>query len=361
MTDTTSITVEIPITDSEECLNVGSMLTESFFKKLEYNVNVELDVKSDDASQQTGGGSVSEITLPYALFYRVFSSFSKPFTSKKVSEEVPIAAKWDEPEVVSTKTNKASTSKSYESFYELLEQMRNTIETNPTNVDRAPTYLDAFNFRKTPDVKAASVKEEVLANDVKEESKINENASQTMKLFKITPTEIQDDKSLKKNIEEEEELPIKEEVPSTEELPIKEELPSIEEEVLEKSSPKLSLRQQESKKEIDKCLSIFNKSDGKEYVLRFDIKGKDVKRVESKTEYSHYMDEYRIKREIDIISEGTKRMADIERCEQYIVDGRYIIIGPLVPKQPEEQNPEQVWNRIKNTEAYKKFIRYNII
>jgi len=108
-------------------------------------------------------------------------------------------------------------------------------------------------------------------------------------------------------------------------------------------------------------LKLFESKDGQQYVVRFDLHGTDIKRVESKTEYSHYMDEYRIKREIDIISEGTKRLADYSSCEQYVVDGRYIIIGPLVPKEEDQQHPEQVWSVIKNTEAYKKFVRYNII
>jgi len=83
--------------------------------------------------------------------------------------------------------------------------------------------------------------------------------------------------------------------------------------------------------------------------------------VESKTEYSHYMDEYLLKREIDIISNGRKKMVSTEHCEQYIVDGRYIILGPIEDKPQEDLKPEIQWNTIKNTEAYKKFVRYNII
>jgi hypothetical protein len=116
------------------------------------------------------------------------------------------------------------------------------------------------------------------------------------------------------------------------------------------------------KEEIKEFVGVWEKSEtGETPVMRIELFGKDIKRVESKTEYSHYMDEYLLKREIDIISNGRKKMVSTEHCEQYIVDGRYIILGPIEDKPQEDLKPEIQWNTIKNTEAYKKFVRYNII
>jgi hypothetical protein len=96
-------------------------------------------------------------------------------------------------------------------------------------------------------------------------------------------------------------------------------------------------------------------------VIHIKIFGKSIQQVSQKTEYSHYVDEYLLKREIDIISSGKKQIADTQFCQQYIIDGVYLIIGPIENKTVDNsQDPKQKWSIIKNTDVYKKFVRYNI-
>jgi hypothetical protein len=334
---TTQASIVIELEDSEECLNISTVFTDAFFKKLEYDVKVEVEIANGDAStsesgEQTGGGSgnVHEITMPYSLFYRVFSGISKVFRRKpQTVEEKPIDAKVESltKESPDKDLSDKSTSKSWfqsqgqgtPSLFDSLKNIRDSLVTSPTKVDEKAGVMSLL----TP----------------KEDNKM------------LVPEETKEEEPEEEEEQEEEEDEDEEEEQEEEE-----------DEEQEQEEPQvLTKRQRDFKSEIDKCLKLFDTKEGQQYVIRFDLHGTDIKRVESKPEYSHYMDEYRIKREIDIISEGTKRLADYSSCEQYVVDGRYIIIGPLVPKEEDQQHPEQVWSVIKNTEVYKKFVRYNII
>jgi len=349
---TTQASIVIELEDSEECLNISTVFTDAFFKKLEYDVKVEVEIANGDAStsesgDKMGGGSgnVHEITMPYSLFYRVFSGISKVFRRKsKTVEEKPIDAKVESPtknESPDKDLSDKSTSKSWfqsqgqgtPSLVNSLKNIRDSLVTSPTKVDEKAGVMSLLTPKED--------NKPLVPEETKEPEEPDEEEEQE---------------------EEEDEDEDEEEPEEEEEEEDEEESKEQEKESKEQEEPQvLTKRQRDFKSEIDKCLKLFETKDGQQYVVRFDLHGTDIKRVESKTEYSHYMDEYRIKREIDIISEGTKRLADYSSCEQYVVDGRYIIIGPLVPKEEDQQHPEQVWSVIKNTEAYKKFVRYNII
>lgn len=342
MTD--SVVIEIPA----ETMDVAAIFTKSFFDKLGVKTDVVCvkcpsKTNEEEHSGQEGGERPKELTMPYRLFYNIFSIFLLPFSSNNpenepnkvnntvvekppkspVSEEKPDTKeiKTAESTVPDVKTGDTA------SFREFL---KNSIVSNPTKVkEDAPSLYNMGEKAVVSIVKPALTLKPLSLSDQQQQGKPEE--------------EDNNDISEKKEVEKE----------------------TVEEHESIKTSKKSSTTVplfNNQKEEIKEFVGVWEKSEtGETPVLRIELFGKDIKRVESKTEYSHYMDEYLLKREIDIISNGRKKMVSTEHCEQYIVDGRYIILGPIEDKPQEDLKPEIQWNIIKNTEAYKKFVRYNII
>lgn len=328
MTD--SVVIEIPA----ETMDIAAIFTKSFFDKLGLETDVvcvkcpvEKPGEEDEKhSGQEGGERPKELTMPYRLFYNIFSIFSLPFSSQsnntKDTVDKPAVAAAPPKPPVSKEISKPENTKPAESTVSDIKQekdtksfsefLKNTIVSNPTKVEENAPSL--YNIGK-----------ETVVSIVKPVASLN-------------PVDLSDTKK------EEPKEPVSKTMESTVAMPIFD-------------------NQKESIKEF---VSVWpsNTSDQASTptpVLRIELFGKEIKRVESKTEYSHYMDEYLLKREIDIISNGRKKMVSTQYCEQYIVDGRYVILGAIEDKPQEDLKPEIQWNIIKNTEAYKKFVRYNII
>ena len=346
MTD--SVVIEIPA----ETMDIGAIFTKSFFDKLGLKTDVVCvkcptrnQMEDEEHSGQEGGERAKELTMPYRFFYNIFSLFSLSFSSNNSSNEpnkvnVAVAAAppkppvpVKKPDIEVYKTAKSTVPGDTSSFGEFLE---NTIVTNPTKVEEdAPSLYDIGKKTVVSIVKPAVELHPVLLSE-------SEDTEKPVKPVKPEETE----KPEKPEETEETEDTEKPEKP-------------VQKTVNQESTVPLFDNKKESIKEF---VSIWkNPESGETPVLRIELFGKDIKRVESKSEYSHYMDEYLLKREIDIISNGRKKMVSTEYCEQYIVDGRYVILGPIEDKPKEDLKPEIQWSTIKNTEAYKKFVRYNII
>jgi hypothetical protein len=339
MTD--SVVIEIPA----ETMDIGAIFTKSFFDKLGLKTDVVCVkcVHKEEHSGQEGGERPKELTIPYRWFYSIFSVFNTSSSSNRqrsepntvntyIPEESPKSSVYMEKadtlyykpmestvHVVKQDTTESGDTNSFGDF------LKNTIVSNPTKVDDK-VQSSLYDIGKDT---VASVVEPVIT---------------------LKPVELKEPDKTK-----EEELKSQEEPYKTSKTVVD----------TTKSTVHLFDNNKESIKEF---VDIWEKPTEPSAtavdtppVLRIELFGKEIKRVESKTEYSHYMDEYLLKREIDIISNGRKKMVSTEYCEQYIVDGRYVILGAIEDKPQEDLKPEVQWNSIKNTEAYKKFVLYNII
>jgi hypothetical protein len=337
MTD--SVVIEIPA----ETMDVAAIFTKSFFDKLGVKTDVVCvkcpsKTNEEEHSGQEGGERPKELTMPYRLFYNIFSIFSLPFSSNNPENEPnkvnnTVAEKPPKPPVLEEKPDTAESTVPGDtaSFREFL---KNTIVSNPTKVEKdAPSLYNMGEKAVVSIVKPALTLKPLSLSDIKMEDNYEPEKQE------------EKEESLKETVE-----------PKDVQEPT--ETQESKKETVVTTVPLFN----NQKEEIKEFVGVWEKSEtGETPVLRIELFGKDIKRVESKTEYIHYMDEYLLKREIDIISNGRKKMVSTEHCEQYMVDGRYIILGPIEDKPQEDLKPEIQWNTIKNTEAYKKFVRYNII
>jgi hypothetical protein len=381
-----SVEVEIPV-PVENIPDTSAILTDAFFKKLGLNADVVVYVGTPNA--QVGGGydevHVNKLTMPFRLFYTAFSNLSQSLKTKErelaksspapmtetyskresVTESVPetkqdtysipekdgksesmIDSVFDTKRFSVTKSlfdTKTETvpeaNKSNYKFVDFLSNISKTIATNPTKIDDTKSVLDMSEVadtvvnsvkieNKPVDKEAITTLSERIATYMGEPEKEEEKQEEEKK--KETEEKVEEEKKDEEEKKEEEEKPVS---PISQFLNI------------------FSKPETESEKEDERITNI----------VRIKLTGKDIKEVSGKTEYSHYMDEYLLKREIDIISKGFKKMVDTKYCVQYLVDGRYVILGAIEDKPQEDLKAPEKWKIIKNTEAYKKFVQYNII
>lgn len=356
MMEVKSVEVEIPV-PVENIPDTSAILTDAFFKKLGLNADVVVYVGTPNTQVGGGSSSVKEITMPYRLFYTAFSNVSRSLKSKKVEPVVATAkSSWSPFTGTDSKSEsieepapdtKQTDGKDY-AFTDFLSNVSKTIVTNPTKVDDTKPILDISEVTDTV------VKSIQVENKPVDREEITTLSDRIVTYMSEPKTDIPEEKPEEKKEESEEEP--KEEAP-------KEEEPK--EESLTKDIVHPPLEDKVSP--ITQFISIFSKpateSETEDITNTVHIKltGKDIKEVSGKTEYSHYMDEYLLKREIDIMSKGLKKMVDTQYCVQYLVDGRYVILGAIEDKPQEDLNAPEKWKNIKNTEAYKKFVRYNIV